>query len=80
MKQDEFVDPDHKVEYTYGELAELITGTGFEVVDAKGLNYAGASLAAGQFDIEEVAGNAGMYAEVEDCYILCVVARKPEQH
>jgi hypothetical protein len=78
LQQDAFIDPDHKVEYTYGELADLVTGTGFGIVDAKGLNYAGGSLAAGRFDVDEVAGNSGLYAAVEDCYILCLVARKPE--
>jgi SAM-dependent methyltransferase len=77
LKQDDFIDPDHKVEYTYGEVADLVTSTGFEIVDAKGLNYAGTSLAAGRFDIDEVAGNSGLYAAIEDCYILCLVARKP---
>lgn len=77
LQQEAFIDPDHKVEYTYGELEQLLTETGFEIVDAKGLNYAGRSLSAGRFDADEVAGNPGLYAAIEDCYILCVVTRKP---
>ena len=65
------------MEYTYPELAQRLVGTGFAIIDAKGLNYAGRSLASGRFDVDDVAGHWGVYAAVEDCYILCVVARKP---
>jgi predicted SAM-dependent methyltransferase len=78
LQQDEFIDPDHKIEYTYPELRELITGAGFEVVSAKGLNLARRSVEQGLFDLDEVAGHSGLYDAIEDCYILCVVARKPE--
>jgi SAM-dependent methyltransferase len=77
LQQEAFIDPDHKVEYSHPEMMGALTGTGFEVVEARGLNYAGGSLAAGQFNIDEVAGNAGLYAAIEDCYILCYVCRKP---
>jgi SAM-dependent methyltransferase len=79
LQQEAFIDPDHKVEYTYPELADLVTGAGLEILEAKGLNYAGRSLAVGRFDAEEVAGNTGLYAAAEDCYILCLLARKPDQ-
>jgi SAM-dependent methyltransferase len=78
VQQDAFIDPDHKVEYTHPQLAAALIGAGFEVVEAKGLNYAGKSVATGRFDVDEVAGNSGMYAPIEDCYILCYVCRKPE--
>jgi len=77
LQQDEFIDPDHKVEYRREELEAKFAEAGLEVVEAKGLNYAGRSLAAGRFDADEVAGNAGVYAAAEDCYILCFVGRKP---
>jgi len=78
LQQPEFIDPDHKVEYTWPELRRMLGEAGFEVEWAKGLNYAGESLAAGRFDVAEVAGNAGFYDAIEDCYILAVVAAKPE--
>jgi SAM-dependent methyltransferase len=78
LQQDEFIDPDHKIEYTHQEMLSALEGAGFEVIETKGLNYAGASLAAGRFDIDEVAGNSGLYAAIDDCYILCYVCRKPE--
>lgn len=77
LQQEAFIDPDHKVEYRLGELVDLVTSSGLEVVEAKGLNYAGRSLAEGRFDPGEVAGNSGIFDAAEDCYILCLVCRKP---
>jgi SAM-dependent methyltransferase len=77
LQQAAFIDPDHEVEYTYGELRDRLLKTGFEITDAKGINYAGRSLAAGRFDLDDVAGNSGLYAAIDDCYILCLVAQKP---
>lgn len=77
LQKDEFIDPDHKIEYTLDQLTAAIEKAGLEVVEVKGANYAGDSLAAGVFDDTEVAGNSGLYWEAEDCYLLCVVARKP---
>ncbi|HWE53890.1 MAG TPA: methyltransferase domain-containing protein [Acidimicrobiales bacterium] len=77
LQQDEFVDPDHKVEYRLEELVGIIEKAGLEVVDCKGANYSGAGLAAGAWDPEEVAGNTGLYWDAASCYLLCLVARKP---
>ena len=77
LQQDEFIDPDHKVEYTWPELRRLIIDAGMEVETLKGMNYAGESMHARRFDVEEVAANYGLYDETEACYILCVIARKP---
>jgi predicted SAM-dependent methyltransferase len=77
LQQEEFIDPDHKLEYTLPELRELITDAGLEVTSVQGLNYAGPSLASGRFDAEEVAKSYGLHHEAEDCYILAVLARKP---
>ncbi|HVA74657.1 MAG TPA: methyltransferase domain-containing protein [Acidimicrobiales bacterium] len=77
VQQPQFIDPDHKVEYTLEELLELVTSAGFEIADCKGTNLATDSVASGRFDADEVAGNSGLYSRAEDCYLLCVVARKP---
>jgi SAM-dependent methyltransferase len=78
IQQEAFIDPDHKVEYTYPELRYLLTGAGFEIVRAQGLNLAQRSVASGEFDGDEVAGHSGLFDQIEECYILCVVARKPD--
>jgi hypothetical protein len=77
LQQDGFIDPDHKIEYTWPQLSELITSTGFEIEWRKGLNYAGQSVSTGRFDIAEVAGNRGLFDAIDECYLLAVVARKP---
>jgi predicted SAM-dependent methyltransferase len=77
LQQEAFIDPDHKVEYSYPELRDLLDGAGFVVERAQGLNLAQHSVETGTFDLDEVAGNSGLFDEIEACYILCVVARKP---
>ena len=77
LQQTEFIDPDHEVEYTLEELTAAVTDAGFEIVESKGLNYVGRSLAAGEFSIAEAAGNRGVFAAADECYLLAMVARKP---
>ncbi|MCU4185574.1 methyltransferase domain-containing protein [Acidiferrimicrobium sp. IK] len=76
MQQAEFVDPDHKVEYTWPELEKKLISAGFEIESAAGLGWAGPPAQEGRFDPDQVAKHAGMHGAVEDCYILAVVARK----
>jgi SAM-dependent methyltransferase len=77
LQQADFIDPDHEHEYTHGELSEKLAQAGFEVVEAKGLNYAGASVQSGHFDSDAVATARGMFSEIEDCYLLAYVCRVP---
>jgi hypothetical protein len=77
IMQEKLIDPDHKVEYTWPELRELITDAGLEVVRAQGLNYAGRCVECGTFDADEVACHWGLHDAIEDCFILAVVARRP---
>lgn len=75
LQQDEFIDPDHKVEYTSAHLEAKLAAAGF-VVEAKwGLNYAGPSACVGRFSAEDTAHNSGIFAEAEDCYLLAYVCR-----
>jgi SAM-dependent methyltransferase len=77
LKQEAFIDPDHKVEYTPQELTAKLEQAGFEVVEAKGLNYAGPALDTGRYDDSVVARNEGIFAAADDCYILAYLCRKP---
>jgi SAM-dependent methyltransferase len=70
LQQPEFIDPDHKIEYTQEQLANKLERAGFKILESKGLNYSGRSLEAGEFSRADVAGNAGTFAEGRDCYIL----------
>jgi SAM-dependent methyltransferase len=78
LQQAEFIDPDHEHEYTHGELSDKLRRAGFDVVDAKGLNYAGPSLAAGKFEVEQIATARGLFHEIEDCYLLAYLCRVPQ--
>ena len=73
-----FIDPDHKHEYTLAELVALLEEGGFDVIERKGLNLASRSRREARFDTAEIAGNHGVYADAESCYLLAVVARRPD--
>jgi SAM-dependent methyltransferase len=75
LQQDEFIDPDHKIEYTAAQLEDKLAAADFRVDRSWGLNYVGGSLASGTFSLEEAARSYGMFAEVEDCYLLAYVCR-----
>ncbi len=77
LQQPGFIDPDHDHEYTHGEMMDKLRAAGFEVLEAKGLNLAGRSLARGEFSVQEVATNRGLFAEIEDCYLLSYLCRRP---
>ncbi|HWE65073.1 MAG TPA: methyltransferase domain-containing protein [Acidimicrobiales bacterium] len=78
LQQDEFIDPDHEHEYTHAELHQKLTRAGFDVVESKGLNYAGPSLDRGRFDAEEIATARGLFSQIEDCYLLAYLCQVPE--
>ena len=75
LQQDEPIDPDHEVEYTRAQLEAKLAAAGLTVVAAYGLNHLGASFAAGRFSVEDAAGNPGMFAAVDDCYLLAYLCR-----
>jgi Methyltransferase domain/Domain of unknown function (DUF4214) len=77
LQQDEFIDPDHKHEYTHDELSRALRAAGFLILEAKGINYVGPIQARAEFSETAVAGNCGLYSALEDCYILAYVCRKP---
>lgn len=73
-----FIDPDHEVEYTHTEMLELFADAGLAVERHHGLNLVAGSVAADRFDPDELAGNPGMYDEIERCYLLAYVATKQQ--
>jgi SAM-dependent methyltransferase len=75
LQQAAFIDPDHEYEYTHEELSEKLLRAGFEIIESRGLNYAGPSLAAGHFTLEEISTARGMFSQIEDCYLLAYVCR-----
>jgi SAM-dependent methyltransferase len=77
VQQPGFIDPDHDHEYTHGELTDKLHAAGFEILEAKGLNLAARSVAEGRFSVQEVATHRGLFAAIEDCYLLSYLCRKP---
>ena len=77
LQSEEFIDPDHEIEYTLPELEVLLRDAGFDIERQHGLNLAERSLREGRFDEAEVAANRGIYARADACYLLALVARKP---
>jgi SAM-dependent methyltransferase len=75
LQQPDFIDPDHKVEYTLAELREKLLRAGFEVLTERGLNWDGAR--PDRFDPAALARNHGIYHDADNCYLLAVLARKP---
>ncbi len=73
----DLINPDHKIEYSHEALAGKLEANGFEIVEAKGLNYVGASLAEGRFDEAEATANIGVFDEIEHCLHLAYVCRRP---
>jgi SAM-dependent methyltransferase len=77
LQQDDLIDADHEHEYTDAELRAKLVAAGFEVEGAWGLNHAGPSLAAGVFDIDHVATARGVFHQIDECYLLAYLCRKP---
>ena len=76
LQQPEFIDADHKVEYTHEEFAAKLVAAGFTLREAKGLNYCGDSVRHGRFSWDEAARNQGIYAAPAECYLLAYLAEK----
>lgn len=74
----DFINDDHKIEYTHEQFGTKLEKAGFEIARAQGLNYLGRAASEGGFAMAEVAANRGVYGEPQDCYLLAYVCRKPE--
>jgi SAM-dependent methyltransferase len=79
LQQDAFIDPDHKYEYRHAEMAAMLRGNGFVIERAEGINYGGDSVARRVFDPDELATKRGIFDDIENCYLLAYVCRKPQR-
>jgi SAM-dependent methyltransferase len=77
LRSAELMNDDHKIEYSAKALQAKLEAHGFEVTEAKGLNLMQQGVADGVFDEAEASGHPGVFASVEDCLLLAMVARKP---
>lgn len=76
LAQEDFIDPDHKVEYSHAEISRKLADAGFTIVRRHGLNHGGDSVRRGVFDPAETVRRWGLYADVESCYILAYLCQK----
>lgn len=74
---EQLTNPDHELEYTHPEMVGELEAAGFLVETAVGLGYAGCSVAHGVAPLPEVADRHGVYHDVERCYLLAYLCRKP---
>ena len=77
MQQDDFIDPDHDVEYTLEQLRDKVIRAGFEIETIRGLNWGGPRVAQGRFDIAALSANYGIFHAADECYLLAFLIRKP---
>jgi SAM-dependent methyltransferase len=77
MQQDDFIDPDHDVEYTLEQLRDKVTRAGFEIETIRGLNWGGPGVARGRFDLAALSANYGIHHAADECYLLAFLIRKP---
>ncbi len=76
QRPNDFIDPDHKYEYSNSELSAMLRGHGFTIEREHGISYGGRSIASGVFKEGEVATKRGLFDEIEDCYLLAYVCRR----
>ena len=77
LQQEAFIDPDHEVEYTLGQLRAKLESAGLEVVSERGLNWGGPAVDEGRYDPGACSANYGVFHDAESCYLLALLARKP---
>ncbi len=77
LQQTEFIDPDHKVEYSHETLLSKINAAGFIEIQSFGMNYMPNAYDTKKFKIEEPTNNSGVFSDPERCYILAYRCRKP---
>ena len=58
-------------------MAAMLRGNGFVIERAMGINYGGESVARRVFDPTELATKRGVFDDIENCYLLAYVCRKP---
>ncbi len=72
---EEFINPDHKIEYTHAEMLQLFDRHGFTVTRAQGIAWLPQSVATGVFEPDEISANAALYDDIENCYLLAYLVR-----
>jgi SAM-dependent methyltransferase len=65
-----FINPEHKVEYRHSEMLQLLAEAHLIPVEMKGVSYMPETVKQNRFLEEEILSNKGLYADLENCYLL----------
>lgn len=71
----DWINPDHKIEYTHAQMLALFDEAGLDVESAFGIGYLPQTARTGTWHPEELIANPGMYRAIQDCYALAYLAR-----
>lgn len=74
-QEEEFINPDHKIEYTHAQMLELFDRHGLSVTRAQGIALLPTSAATGKFDADEISAYPGLYDDIENSYLLAYLCR-----
>jgi SAM-dependent methyltransferase len=70
----EFINPDHKIEYTHQQMLELFGQAGLAVVRQHGIGYMPRTVETQSFVLEELVDHPGLYDDIERSYTLAYLA------
>lgn len=71
----EWINPDHKIEYTHAQMLAAFDRAGLRVDLALGIGFMPRAVATRQWDVAELMEHPGLYADIERCYTLAYLAR-----
>jgi len=74
---DNLIHPEHKKEYYVSELKDKLARSGFQIAAVKGVCPMPATVASRLFDFGEMAQNALLSDDPENCYLFYIHAIKP---
>lgn len=72
-----FINPDHKIEYTNEQMLKLFDDAGFVVERAHGIGLMPLTAATGEFVFEDLIEHPRVYADIDRCYSLAYLVRRP---
>lgn len=72
----EFINPDHKVEYTNQQMVKLFEAAGLSVARAHGIGYMPDTARTNTWLAAELAEHPGIYDDIESSYTLAYLARR----
>ncbi len=67
---DGYINPEHKIEYRHREMLVLLHEAKLEPIEMKGITFMPETVKRKQFVEREMLDNRGMYADLEQCYML----------